>query len=277
MSEPQPSEPLDARVSGPELGARVADWYAEQARRRATTVLDLAEDVWLLRTPEWPRSFSGNGILVRRDPGADALLAWTEEHLGGPGPGHRHVAAMCDLSDETRAGLAAAGFELRPELLMARPADVEPAAAASDVVVALTTDESGALAGRLWREVWMPGIDEETLRQLVGRAEVYPRSGELVHLGVRDATTGEAVACLDVAVMGRAAEIDAVATLPAHRGRGYADALLTAGLALIGSRGCDLAVLTALQDDWPREWYARRGFGTVATMWEALITPGAAR
>lgn len=270
------SEPLVPRASVDGLGGRVADWYAEQARRRATTVLDLAEDAWLLRTPEWPRSFSGNGVLVRRDPGAEPLRAWAEEHLGGAGLAHRHVAALCDLSDGTRAGLVSAGFELRPEMLMGRPVAAGPLSARTDVaVVELTPEESAVLTARLWREVWMPGLADETLRQLVGRAETYPRSGELVRLGVRDAATGEAVACLDVAVMGAAAEIDAVATLPAYRRLGYGDALLAAGLAVIESHGCDLAVLTALPDDWPHEWYARRGFAQVATAWEALRPPEA--
>jgi GNAT superfamily N-acetyltransferase len=107
----------------------------------------------------------------------------------------------------------------------------------------------------------------------VGRAEGYSRSGEHVRLGVRDTETGEAVACLDVAVMGTAAEIDAVATLPPYRRRGYGDALLAAGLGVVESRGCDLAVLTALPDDWPHEWYARSGFARVATAWEALRAP----
>lgn len=268
------SEPPATRASAGDLGGQVADWYAEQARRRATTVLALAEDAWLLRTPEWPRSFSGNGVLVRSDPGAEPLRAWAEDHLGSAGLAHRHVAAMCDLSDGTRDGLVAAGFELRPELLMGRPVAAGPLAAGTDVaVVELTPEESAVLTARLWREVWMPGLPDETLRQLVGRAGTYPRSGELVRLGVRDTVTGEAVACLDVAVMGPAAEIDAVATLPAYRRRDYGDALLAAGLAVVASRGCDLAVLTALPGDWPHEWYARRGFARVATAWEALRAP----
>ncbi len=271
------SDPVVPDASATELGDRVADWYAEQSRRRATSVLDIAEGAWLLRTPEWPRSFSGNGVLVRRDPGAEALIAWTDEHLGGAGLDHRHVAALCDLSDGTRAGLAEAGFELRPEMLMARPVAAGPLPGRTDVVVEeLTPEESGVLTARLWREVWMPDVAEETLRQLVGRAAGYSRSGELVRLGVRDAETGEAVACLDVAVMGAAAEIDAVATLPQYRRRGYGDALLAAGLAVVESRGCDLAVLTALPDDWPHEWYSRSGFVRVATAWEALRAPESA-
>jgi GNAT superfamily N-acetyltransferase len=268
------SDRVAPHASPTELGGGVADWYAEQSRRRATSVLDIAEGAWLLRTPEWPRSFAGNGVLVRRDPGAEALIDWAERHLGGAGLDHRHVAALCDLSDETRARLVAAGYDLRPEMLMARPVAAGPLPVRTDVdVVELTAEESGVLTARLWREVWMPGVAEETVRQLVGRADGYSRSGELVRLGVRDVATGEAVACLDIAVMGAAAEIDAVATLPPYRRRGYGDALLAVGLDVVESRGCDLAVLTALPDDWPHQWYSRRGFARVATAWEALRAP----
>ena len=33
--------------------------------------------------------------------------------------------------------------------------------------------------------------------------------------------------------------------------------------------GCDLVVLEAAADDWPRHWYARRGFEAVGSVWWA--------
>ena len=58
-----------------DLGERVADWHAESNRASATTVTELADGAWALRTPAYPKSFSQNAILVRRDPGADTLIA----------------------------------------------------------------------------------------------------------------------------------------------------------------------------------------------------------
>jgi GNAT superfamily N-acetyltransferase len=257
------------------LGDRVAEWYAEQLRRRATTSVELADGAWSLSTPEWPRSYAGNGILVRRDPGADALLAWGDERLGGAGLEHRYVMAFCDLSEGTRSGLAAAGFELEPEMFMARPTSLGLLHAPTAIrVEVLPADESRVLTERLWREVWNPSFDDETVRQLAGRADVSTRSGPLVTFVVRDPGSGEPVSRLDVAVMGHLAEIDAVVTFPDYRGHGHADALLAAGVAEIASRGCDLALLTAIPGDWPSRWYARRGFTKVGDSWMATRVAG---
>jgi len=252
------------------IADRVAEWYAEQLRRRATTSDELADGAWALSTPEWPRSYAGNGILVRRDPGADALLAWGDERLGGAGLDHRYVMAFCDLSEETRSGLVAAGFELEPEMFMARPTSLGLLHAPTAIrVEVLPPDESRTLTERLWREVWNPSFDDETVRQLAGRADVSTRSGPLVTFVVRDPASSEPVSRLDVAVMGDTAEIDAVVTFPDFRGHGHADALLAAGIAEIASRGCDLSVLTAIPGDWPCTWYARRGFAKVGDSWVA--------
>lgn len=257
-----------------ELGDRVADWYAEQLRRRATTVVELDDGAWAVFTPEWPRSYAGNGVLVRRDPGAEALLRWGDEQLGSAGLEHRYVMAFCDLSAETREGLAAAGFQLEPEMFMARPSSLGQLHAPAAVPVEiLPPEETRALTERLWREVWAPSFDDETVRQLAGRADVSTRSGPVVTFVVRDPASGEPVSRLDVGVMGETAEIDAVVTFPDHRGRGLADALLAAGVAEVASHGCDLAVLTALPGDWPWQWYARRGFAKVGDSWIATRVP----
>jgi hypothetical protein len=39
-------------------------------------------------------------------------------------------------------------------------------------------------------------------------------------------------------------------------------------LSLAAEAGCDLVVLEADADDWPREWYARRGFRVVGSVWD---------
>ena len=66
--------------------------------------------------------------------------------------------------------------------------------------------------------------------------------------------------------------MEAVATLPAHRGRGYASASCSAvGEAL--AAGHDLIFLTALVDDWPKELYARLGFEEVGQTWSFLRAP----
>ena len=57
--------------------------------------------------------------------------------------------------------------------------------------------------------------------------------------------------------------MEAVATLPAHRGRGYASAVVQHAVGEALAAGHDLIFLTALADDWPKELHARLGFEEV--------------
>ena len=61
--------------------------------------------------------------------------------------------------------------------------------------------------------------------------------------------------------------MDSILTDPDARGRGHADAVLARLLGLAAEAGCDLVVLEAAAGDWPRHWYARRGFATVGSVW----------
>ena len=252
------------------LGERVADWYAEANLARAGTVAELAEGAWAMRTPAYPKSFAHNAVLVRRDFGADALVEWADDVLADAD--HRYVNAECDLSEATREGLKTAGYELTSLVLMARDLDVEPPLPHGISVEPAARQDLARLHTVLWRTEWLPGIGDDEVAQLVDRRDDGP--GELAWL-VRDAdlddpVSGDLAACTDLHVRGWAAEVDAVATRAPARGRGYADALLATAVRAAYDAGCTHAVLSALTDDWPLHWYARRGFRVVGRSWEAL-------
>ncbi len=252
------------------LGERVADWYAESNLARAGSVTDLAEGVWAMRTAAYPKSFAHNAVIVRRDPGAEALVAWTDDVLADAD--HRYVNAECDLSVQTRAGLREAGYELTSLVLMTRPLDVEPPLPPGIAVERAEREDLSRLHSVLWRTEWMPGIGDDEVAQLVDRREDGP--GELAWLvrdgDLDDPVSGDLAACADLHVRGWAAEVDAVATRAPARGRGYADALLATAVRAAYDAGCTHAVLSALTEDWPLQWYARRGFRVVGRSWEAL-------
>ena len=258
-------------IDDPALGERVADWYAEVNLARATTASALAPGAWSMRTPAFPKSFASNAVLVRHDPGAEQLIAWADAELADAQ--HRYVSALCDLAPSTRESLAAAGYALTGLVLMTRELPGEPLDVPDGVDVELASREDLArLQTVLWRTEWLPGIGDDEVAQLVDRRG--DGDGELSWL-VRDASlddpvSGDLAACLDLHVHGWAAEIDSVATRAPARGRRYADALLATGVASAYDRGCTHAVLSALTDDWPLHWYARRGFRVVGVAWEAL-------
>ena len=262
-----------------DLGERVADWYAETSLLRATAVTTLGDGAWFISTPRWPNSFSTNCVVVRHDPGGEQLVAWTEEQLGAAGLAHRYVTAYCDLSESTRATLLAAGYELTGLVEMALPLDgpVTRAPDAAHLTERVDLRESGRLHTVLWTDEWMPGIGEDEVTQLVGR-RLDDSAGETLSWVVRDPqamhpVSGDLVAGTDLCLRGWTGEIDAVATITAFRGRGYAAALMSAAIDAAADRGCTHVVLSALADDWPRAWYASLGFLEVGVAWEALRRP----
>jgi GNAT superfamily N-acetyltransferase len=256
-----------------QLGERVADWYTETTLLRAQTITPLDDGAWTVLTPRWPSSFATNCVVVRRDPGGDELVAWADEHLGGAGLSHRYVSAYCDLTEPTRQALVAAGYELTPlvEMALPLPAVVAPVGARAELV---DLRETGRLHRVLWTDEWMPGIAESEVTQLVER-RLDEGAGETLSWAVRDPAashpvSGDLVASTDLCLRGWTGEIDAVATLTAFRGKGYAAALMASAIEAATARGCTHVVLSALTEDWPRAWYSRLGFVEVGVAWEAL-------
>ena len=248
------------------------DWYVDLAVSRATRVVPLDEHSWAVLSPEWPNSFAHNAIVVRADPGAEQLEAWADDVLGGAGLDHRYIVARCDLSTATLAGLGAAAYEPEACVLMARPTSDGPVPRPDGVSVErVDSSAAGAFEERMWRTEWLPGISDDEVRDLIDRRSSNDRGGPFLSFVVRDGD--EVVASADLAVRGDAAEIDAVATLPSHRGRGYADALVAACVDAGAKAGCAQVYLEALADDWPRTWYGRRGFIERGQVWSATRRP----
>jgi ribosomal protein S18 acetylase RimI-like enzyme len=127
---------------------------------------------------------------------------------------------------------------------------------------------------RSWRrELAVAGADlDQVVTQLVGREHRNDRVLQVIDLAVcADVGAGrEVVAALQLRVDGATASVESVLTDPRARRRGYADALLTAALHRAGAAGCDLVVLDVAELDWPRQWYARRGFAVVGRTWDAV-------
>ena len=74
---------------------------------------------------------------------------------------------------------------------------------------------------------------------------------------------GDVVSYADLYVDGRDAQIEDVATLPEHRGRGHAKAVVTRASEEARRSGADFVFLVADAEDWPQELYRRLGFDIV--------------
>jgi ribosomal protein S18 acetylase RimI-like enzyme len=124
-------------------------------------------------------------------------------------------------------------------------------------------------------------VDETQIRQLWAeaiRTEPYGQDDQLVeHILehrreiVRAVPTRLFAAEVDARLVAHAelyseggvGQVENVVTLPAHRGRGLARALVLRGVAESRAVGNDLTFLVADADDWPQRLYERLGFETI--------------
>jgi len=70
----------------------------------------------------------------------------------------------------------------------------------------------------------------------------------------------EVLSYTDLYQDGTEAQVEDVGTLPEHRGRGYATAVVLAAIKSARGRGAEFVFLVADKEDWPKELYRRLGF-----------------
>lgn len=253
---------FDAPVRpGTDTAARAAGFETALLHRAATTEVPVTGGVAVL-TGEVPQSHMHNQLLITGDVDARQLAADADEVLGGAGLTHRHVTLGGAHHTRTAAALAAQGWNVERCVVMAAPAGGEP----DRRVEPFDVDGLRAHWAAMWRRN-IPGIDDTAVRQLADRNLIEARVADLRFLGVR--AGGEVVASCILKIDGATAWLDAVNTDPDHGKQGHGDALLATASALAADAGCDLLALSADAEDWPRNWYARRGFAEVGESWTA--------
>jgi ribosomal protein S18 acetylase RimI-like enzyme len=84
---------------------------------------------------------------------------------------------------------------------------------------------------------------------------------------------GEVVSYTDLYQDRADAQVEDVGTLPEHRGRGYATAVVTAAIAAARADGAEFVFLVADLEDWPKELYRKLGFDELG-YFVKLVSPG---
>ena len=253
--------PVPPRLPAPDdaLG-RAWALTASFAVRRAARVRDVPGGV-AVTDPQFVHSHEHNRLVLDGPVDAAAVAA---SAAGLPTP----TAVLLRPDAATvAAGLAARGWTAEELVVMARsPAPALPGGDRAEVV---SVAAAAAFREAGWRRDLPADLPdrEEVVAQLVGREARLEPVAAVSEVVVREG--GRVVAAGQLRVDGATAGLEAVATEPAARGRGYGDAVLARALGEAAAAGCDLVVLEALADDWPRHWYARRGFAVVGTTWEA--------
>ncbi|MFJ7246879.1 GNAT family N-acetyltransferase [Kitasatospora sp. NPDC098652] len=242
-----------------DLLERVAAFHVAFARRQAAEVVELPEfpGVFAVRNPEFVLSHEHNHLIVT-GPGTDpaALPGLAVRWLGQRS---QYAITVLDEAWGERAApvLAGAGYERSAVVVMAR----DTAGCTLPEPAALPTEFADIREAVLRQQrEWYEGA--ELLRQLADRRPTRRRGAEQVHFLAARAADGEVAAWVDLYLepaLGLAQLEDLVTATP-YRGAGHGDTLLASGLALAAAAGIPQLFLLADAVDWPRTWYARRGF-----------------
>jgi len=198
-----------------------------------------------------PRRLDANYLLVERDvPDADSLI----EELRRL---DRRMAFFPDGAAGERLAPAfeALGWRVDRHVVMAlRRA---PERIAETALVRKVAEESLRAPRRrlLENEPW---ATPEVVEQLFRGKELIAKRLTLRCFGV--VVDGEVVSYTDLYLRGEDAQIEDVGTLPEHRGRGYASAVVLAAVEAARRAGVELIFLFADAEDWPKELYGRLGF-----------------
>ncbi|WP_055548765.1 GNAT family N-acetyltransferase [Streptomyces sp. NBRC 110028] len=241
---------------------RAVDFRLLFARRQSAEVRPVPGG-FLVRHDGYARSHEHNQIHIDGPVEPTELPAVADAAMAGMP--HRRITVYDD-----RLGLAAAptmtlaGYEHAVEVVMTHTGPV-PEPQRHDV---MELDLGPAPYGPLWRALaaqqrrWMPDADEETVRQLVGRREARRDGAEVVSFLAAHEENGDVVAWADLYLepADGIAQIEEVAAAEPFRRRGHANAVLSGALHRAATAGCALRFLVADGEDWPRLWYARRGF-----------------
>jgi GNAT superfamily N-acetyltransferase len=203
----------------------------------------------------YPRLWDANRVRVEDGvaPDVDRLVAAAEEHLGGLD--FRMITALHEEVGGTLAGaLAERGYAPSHELLMVLGG--EPPAPAPGVAVT-EVDCERLEPTRVAAAVELRG-DAEVGRQLALRDRLIATAVAVRCFAVLDGDEIAARCQLYRALS--VFQVENVYTVPGHRRRGYAAALVSYALREAHSGGARLVFLVADADDWPQGFYRRMGF-----------------
>ena len=201
-------------------------------------------------TDELPRRLDGNYLRVERSAEPEELVAEAKRL-------ERRLLFVPDpaLGEPLEPWFAEHGWRLDRHLVMAQLREPERTA---DVSLVHELEEEALRPARrrlLENEPW---AKPEVVEQLFKAKALIGERVSARFLGVE--VDGEVVSYTDLYTGGVDAQIEDLGTLPEHRGRGYASAVVLSAIETARGGGADFVFLVADAEDWPKELYRRLGF-----------------
>jgi GNAT superfamily N-acetyltransferase len=216
------------------------------------------------------RVWSLNALRVEvREVDAEELAAEAERLQGGARLPHRRVLLTdLGLGRRLEGPMTSLGWKTDAFVFMAyRRAPTRPVDTA--MVVETELDALGLLHGQIARET-IPDVSEEAVLQIQEAHALVPRAVKARHFAV--VADGRVVSCTDLYSDERTAQVEDVMTHPAHRGRGYASAVVMRAVEE-ARRDHDFIFLVADSRDWPKELYRRLGFDSLGEKYAYTLNP----
>jgi ribosomal protein S18 acetylase RimI-like enzyme len=217
-------------------------------------------------TPELPLRHDSNFLFADALPDgvvAEELADEAERIQGEAGLGHRLVVVPGDAGAKLADGFRTLGWDVHRHLVMALRRPPERPVDTSSVV---EVDEPALRAFREAITLDQPWGTPEIAGQLLEAKRLIRATTRFFAVVVGS----EIVSCTDLYLSGPDAQIEDVATLAEHRGRGYARAVVMRAAEEARRAGADFVFLVADDEDWPKELYRRLGFDSLGRYWKFL-------
>lgn len=217
---------------------------------------------WVVSTPSLPFVWGVNHVRVALPLTFEALVELADEQLAGS----RYVQIGIENQDagpHLEEEFAAAGWKTEREVYMVLAASPDREADTS-IVVDAGEDEMLEVMKRWHGEDELSAVG---LAQLVEYSRREARACGDRLLGVRS-DDGQLVAISKLRTDGSTAQVEDVYTVPEARGRGFARALVSRAAELALDAGNDLIFISADDNDWPKQLYARIGFRALGRVWQ---------
>jgi ribosomal protein S18 acetylase RimI-like enzyme len=208
--------------------------------------------------PRHPRLWDANHLRVEAPAAPDALELDAAARLHFGDLEFQMISVLHEAVGRALTGpLRSLGYRERHSLLMALASDPPTASPADAGISEISREHLAAtrIAGALERGL----VDVEVGAQLVSRDALIASVVKERCFAVEAAGRQVAARC-QLYSEGHVAQIENVHTVPAHRRRGFARALVTHAAREAHAAGATLVFLVADAAGWPQAFYRRAGF-----------------
>ena len=201
-------------------------------------------------TDEVPKRSDCNYLWIERDGDPEELVAEAQRLerrlIFVPDP---------DLGERLAPWFVEHGWRIDRHLVMAQLREPEKTA---DLSLVRELEEEALRPARRRLMEGYPWAKPEVVKQLFQAKALIGQRVTARFFGVP--VDDEVVSYADLYVDGADAQVEDVATLPEHRGKGYATAVILKAIEQARASGADFVFLVADAEDWPKELYRKLGF-----------------